>query len=62
MRVEAIRPARQGGGEVEPEARHPGLGRPVPQRIQHQPQRPGPVERQGIAAARVIGVAGAPVR
>jgi hypothetical protein len=37
LAVGLVRFAAQDGGQVEPEAVRPHLGRPVPQRVQHQP-------------------------
>ncbi len=43
--------------QVEPEAVHPHLRDPVPQRVRDQPQHVRPPGVQGVPAARVVGVA-----
>ncbi len=55
-RVDVIRAAAEGGGEVEAEAVDLHLGRPVPQRVQHEPRRRVGGGVQGVAASGRVDV------
>ena len=54
--VEAVRLARQDGGEVEAEAVDAHVARPVAQAVHHQLQHAGVAEVDGVAGAGVVDV------
>ncbi len=54
--IEAVVAAGEGGGEVEAEAVHAGGPRVVAQRVHGEAQHRRAVERQRVAASRIVGV------
>ena len=54
--VETVRSAAERGRKIETEAVEPAVTHPSPQRVDRHPDDNGPVEREAIAATRIVDV------